>query len=55
MSSGCAMTPESGNEAQHDACPPGRALICTRWLGREQQCSCELEEGFEEIFEPMRR
>ena len=55
LPAGCASTPEDGSEAQHAACPPGQTLICTQRMGREEQCSCELVDGFEEIFEPMER
>jgi hypothetical protein len=55
MSAGCVMTPSSDGKTQREACPPGRTLICTQRLGREDKCSCELEEEFEEIFEPMKR
>jgi hypothetical protein len=55
MSTGCVMTPSGGGEARRDACPPGRTLICTQRLGREDKCSCEHEEEFEEILEPMKR
>jgi hypothetical protein len=52
---GCVTTPNSGGEARRDACPPGRTLICTQRLGREDKCSCEREEEFKEILEPMKR
>jgi hypothetical protein len=55
LPAGCALTPEDGSQVRRDACPPARTLICTQRMGREEQCSCELEEGFEEIFEPMER
>lgn len=55
MFAGCVTTPNSGGEVRHDACPPGRTLICTQRLGREDKCSCEREEEFKEILEPMKR
>jgi hypothetical protein len=58
LSAGCATTPEGEEEEDkivHDACPPGRAMVCTRRMGREEQCSCQLEEGFDEMMRPMRR
>lgn len=55
LPAGCTLTPEDGSQVQVDACPPGRTLVCTQRLGREEHCSCESEDGFEEIFEPMRR
>lgn len=57
LSGGCATTPEEEEEGKvvQDACPPGRALVCTRRMGHEEQCSCQLEEGFDEMMRPMRR
>lgn len=55
LPAGCALAPEDGSDVRHDACPPARTLICTQRMGREERCSCELEEGFEEIFRPMKR
>jgi hypothetical protein len=54
MSAGCAAMPQDRGTVRHDACPPGRTLICTERLGQLEKCSCELEEGFEEIFDPRK-
>jgi hypothetical protein len=55
LQAGCATSPNNGHDVPQEACPPGRTLICTQRLGRQETCSCELEEGFEDIFEPMKR
>ena len=57
LSAGCATAPEEEEEGNvaRDTCPPGQALVCTRRMGREEQCSCQLEEGFDEMMRPMRR
>ena len=33
------------------ACPAGRALICTQRMGKTEDCVCERQEKFEDIFE----
>ena len=52
---GCQSTPQSESVGDTRLCPPGRALICTRKFGKDEACSCEREETFEEIFKPDRR
>ena len=52
---GCQSTPQTESVGDTRLCPPGRALICTKKYGKEENCSCEREETFEEIMRPMRR
>ena len=52
---GCQTTPQEEGVGDTRLCPPGRAMICTKKYGKEEACSCEREETFEEIMRPERR
>ena len=47
---GCASTGDTEATAEKQ-CPPGRALICTQRMGKDEYCVCEREEKFKDIWE----
>jgi len=45
---GCATTEQ---QAQNEACPPNKTLVCKDHMGQDQECRCHSKATLRDVFD----